>query len=95
MHEQTLCIYTALSLALIASGCTSTTPRIDSQFGDAARIAIAQQTINPDAGKNPAADKGMDGKAALEVMDRYQKSFRTPPPQSSVFTIGVSGGGGQ
>jgi hypothetical protein len=71
------------------------TPRMDGHFGDSVRIANAQQTINPDAGKNPSAPNGLDGKSGLEVMDRYQKSFRSPPPQSNVFAIGVGGGGGQ
>jgi hypothetical protein len=68
------------------------TPRMDSHFGDSVRIANAQQTINPDAAKNSNAPNGLDGKSGLEIMDRYQKSFRTPPPQSSVFTIGVGSG---
>jgi hypothetical protein len=72
------------------------TPRLDCAFGESVNTAIAQQTIDKNAGaKNAAKDAaGIDGVAAREALVRYQKSFRTPEPTPSVFSIGVSGGSG-
>jgi hypothetical protein len=70
------------------------TPRLDCTFGDSVNMAVARQIIDKDAGAKNAAKRtaGMDGVAAKEAIDRYQKSFRSPEPTSSAFTIGVSGG---
>ena len=75
--------------------CIATSPRLDARFGDAVNIAKAQQTLNLDASKNRNVVAGIDGKSAQETMVRYRESFRSPPPPSNVFTIGVSGGSGQ
>ena len=69
------------------------TPQLDCRFGDAVNMAVARQVIDKDAatknaGKNAA---GMDGASAKEAIDRYHKSFRTPEPATSAFTIGVTG----
>jgi hypothetical protein len=68
-------------------------PRLDASLGDAVNIAKAQQTLNPDASKNRNIVAGIDGKAAQETILRYRESFKSPPPPSNVFTIGVSSGG--
>jgi len=72
--------------------CLSTSPRLDSRFGDAANVAKAQQTLNPDASKNRNVVAGMDGKSAQETMVRYRDSFKHPPPPANVFNIGVGSG---
>lgn len=82
--------------ATTLAGCAaSTTPKLDSQFGQAVMAARAQQTINPDAGRNPAPVSGLDGQAAREAMGRYHDSFKTPPPTFNVINIGGGIGGGQ
>jgi hypothetical protein len=85
-----------ISLAALGllSACAPTTPQWDASFGNAVSTAIAQQTLNPDAYSNPDPVSGIDGRAAREAMDRYQKSFKQPAPQPNVFTIGVGSGGG-
>ena len=75
--------------------CLANSPRLDARFGDAVNVAKAQQTLNPDASKNRNVVAGIDGKAAQDTMLRYHESFKTPPPPSNVFTIGVSAGTGQ
>lgn len=69
------------------------TPRLDCTFGQTVNMAIARQIIDKDAGVKHAAKRaaGMDGVAAKEAIDRYQKSFRSPEPNGSAFTIGVTG----
>ena len=81
----------AASAACLLSACAQTTPQWDANFGNSVRTAFAQQIINPDASQNPDPVSGMDGRAARETMDRYQKSFTEPKPQPNIFTIGVGG----
>lgn len=80
--------------ATLLTGCAPLNPRFDQGFGEAVRLAVQSQIKDKDAAaKNAGRDaSGLDGVAAKEVMDRYQKSFRAPVPSSSVFTIGVSDG---
>lgn len=90
---QRLCLkLLAASAACLLSACAPTTPQWDANFGNTVRTAFAQQIINQDASQNPDPVSGMDGRAARETMDRYQKSFREPAPQPNIFTIGVGGG---
>lgn len=91
MRDQHLYIFTALTSALLVSGCVATTPRLDSKFGDTVNIAKAQQTINPDASANKANPQ-IDGNAAKSVYDNFEKGIKTPEKQPSAFTIGIGGG---
>jgi hypothetical protein len=70
------------------------TPRLDCEFGKSVDMAVARQVIDKDAGAKNAARRtaGIDGIAAKEAIDRYQKSFRSPEPNTGAFTIGVTGG---
>lgn len=75
------------------AGCMSTSPAWDARFGEAARMAAAQQLINPDASRNADPVAGMDGKAAQAAIGEYGKSFAQPPSQPDVLMIGVGSGG--
>lgn len=83
-----------LAAAAWLAGCGSTTPHYDARFGEAVRTARMQMTINPDAGKTQGtavdAATGMDGRATKHTMDRYERSFRTPPQAVNVINIGGS-----
>ena len=81
-----------LATLLALTACAQTTPRADASFGDTVRIAIARQTMRPEAAQNTDPVSGMDGRAARDGLDRYHKSFKEPAPHPSVFTIGVGGG---
>lgn len=86
------CAAIAASLVL-AAGCETLTPRLDAGFGDAVNVAKARQALDRAAPQRNASRMvaGVDGVVARDVMDRYHKSFRDPEPQTSAFTIGVSG----
>lgn len=88
------CHIGALLVIGLVNGCAPTTPRMDQKFGEAVNMAKAQQTINPDASSNADPVAGLDGQAAKFTIDRYQKSYKTPPPPTNVFTIGVGSSGG-
>lgn len=83
----------AVLLASLLTACSST-PYLDSRFGEAVNMAKAQQTINPDASQNMDPVTGIDGVAAKDSMDRYHESFKTPPSTAGILTIDVLGGGG-
>ena len=91
MHR-THCHAACAALLLTVAGCTSTTPNLDRHFGDGLNLAKAQQTLNPQAGRNLDPVSGIDGKAAKSAYDEYQKSYRMPVLQPNAFTIGIGGG---
>lgn len=79
---------------LALCGCAPTTPVFDSHFGESARVLQAQQTRNPDAptvNRDRSVD-GIDGRAAKQAIDLYQKSFAEPPRPANPFLIGIGGG---
>lgn len=79
----------ALGLATQLTGCVGiTTPDLDAKFGDAVRGARETQTLNPAASANKDPVLGLDGKAAVSAMERYQESFKSPP---STFTPNTGG----
>ncbi|HEV7815803.1 MAG TPA: hypothetical protein VGP06_11975 [Janthinobacterium sp.] len=85
----------ALGVALLAAalaGCAQNAPQFEQHFGDSVRIAVARQTIRPDAAANRDPVAGVDGAAARNAQDAYRKSFTAAAPPADVFTIGVSGG---
>ena len=75
-------------LVFAAIGCAETTPHLDSIFGDAVNAAKAQQTINPDASRNPDPVAGLDGTPATDSIDRYRNTFKEP---IRTFTITTGG----
>ena len=77
--------------ALIFAACVSPSPYLDSQFGAATELNKAMQTRDPDAASKHPAPDGMDGVAANDTIDRYQKTYRDPPPQQNILTIGIGG----
>lgn len=86
----------ALALALQLAACAhGSTPQLDQRFGDAVRLAMAQQLRYPaSAGQRQPAD-GLDGASAHAVMQRYRASFAEPngqAPQPVQFMLGGSNG---
>ncbi|MGB9128253.1 MAG: hypothetical protein WCB97_01255 [Thiobacillus sp.] len=82
-----------LAAVLLLAGCVTRAPVVDQHFGEAVNMAKAQQTVNPDASRDQDPVAGLDGQAANAVIDRYHKSYETPPQPVNVFTIGIGGGG--
>lgn len=78
MKQTAFHLVPALLLVLIAGCASTTTPYYEQHYGEAVRTAVAQQTINPDASKNMDPVAGLDGKAAEQTMNNYDKSFSKP-----------------
>lgn len=81
----------ALAPLLLVACASRTTPAWDKQFGQAVELSRTQQTLNPKASQNRDPVTGLDGKAANEAIQRYDKSFRSPEPAPNIFNIGVGG----
>lgn len=81
-------------VGLVVAGCAmparndgAQQSEVDTRFGDAVRQARAQQTLYPDArSTDPVA--GIDGVAARNTIERYQKGFEQPPPTFNILGIG-------
>lgn len=86
----------AAGALLALTACAPTTPAFDQDFGSSVRKLQAQQVRNPNAtvanqGKLP---DGIDGRAARETVERYERTFENPPRQPSTFILGVGSNAG-
>lgn len=73
----------ALLAALQLAACAhSSTPQLDQRFGDAVRLAMAQQVRYPASAARRAPADGLDGPSAQAVMQRYRASFAEPNGQA-------------
>lgn len=94
----TLQITIVLAVTGVLTACVEPAPRYEAEFGNATRATLNAQIINPEAGNNPDPVAGLDGRAARDAVNSYQKSFAQPEPTENVFNIGVgtnSSGGGK
>jgi hypothetical protein len=86
-------LFLFLSIAIMigtAVGCAKS--RLEMDYRTSHKLAIYNQTLNPDAEKNLAPVEGMDGKAAQAAVDKYEKGFeKTAPAPSYTFSIGTQG----
>ena len=86
---KTLKIAIVLAIASMLNACVEPAPRYEAEFGNATRATLKAQIINPDAGNNTDPVAGLDGRAARDAINSYQKSFAQPQPTENVFNIGV------
>ncbi|GAB63441.1 MAG: pilus assembly protein [Candidatus Jettenia sp.] len=65
------------------------TSRVEKDYGNSFQLVKSNQILNPEAGKNLDPVHGLDGHAALIVMEKYRKGFeiRSAPP---MYPIGVT-----
>ena len=86
----------SLALLLQLAACThGSTPQFDARFGQATRLALAQQVLAPAAVANTAPANGLDGASARAVIERYRASFAEPGGQVTQpvqFMFGGNGG---
>ncbi|MFO0794276.1 MAG: hypothetical protein U0586_09430, partial [Candidatus Brocadiaceae bacterium] len=76
-------------MIVFLAGCASS--RLKTDYGNSHRLVIANQTLNPEAGKNLDPVCGIDSQAATKSVERYRKSFeKTEAPP--IYTIGAVGG---
>jgi hypothetical protein len=81
----------------VLPACMSTTPQLDSTFGQAVNQAKMQQILNPGPAST-ANPVGLGGTPARESIERYHDTFRAPPPTFEIIFGtggGASSGGGR
>jgi hypothetical protein len=89
MRKAFLLLSIAVWMVALA-GCAQS--RLETDYGTSHKLAIYNQTLNPDAERNLAPVEGMDGKAAQAAVDKYEKGFeKTAPAPSYTFSIGTQG----
>ena len=64
-------------IVMLLEGCTGTgfSGRLENDFGNSHRLAIANQTLNPEAEKNLDPVYGIDGNTADTIVDSFQETF--------------------
>jgi hypothetical protein len=61
---------------------------LDVSFGNAVRAAREAQKLNSGESMPFEATPGLDAKAAVNAIERYQDSYKTPPKTFEVINIG-------
>ena len=91
-------ILSSTVLLVLLAGCAgsrplgSSTPALDQQFGESVRQLRTAQTLDPDAtARNLGKTTQLDGQAASEATERYQDSFREPPPTFTILGAPIQG----
>jgi hypothetical protein len=94
MRKVTLLIGIIAALSLTV-GCAWQESRVAMDYGTSYQLQKYSQTLNPEAEKNLAPVMGMDGKAAQNAMEKYQKSFAKETQTSTSYQINLGSMGTQ
>ena len=89
------CAACGVAFSFLLGACSvpvlpSSTPQLDAAFGESVRQARAMQTVDAEAGRKAGPVVGIDGEAARNAMDEYQKGFKEPPRTFNILGIGGS-----
>ena len=79
------------AMVMLFTGCASQQSRVEKDYGNSYRLAISNQTLNPEAQKNLEPVYGFNGQAAKAAIERYQKGFEKAQPAPTYTTIGTTG----
>ena len=83
------CLTALLGLSFILCGCAGNLPEnkrirhVDEHWGYSYESIKLRQTLNPEAGVDGRAVKGLDGRAAVLGLEAYRETFekRTEPTE--------------
>ena len=89
------CVMCVAALFIVTPSCAGQTGpgSVEQNFGASYRLAVANQTLYPDAGRNAASAEGLDGRAAERTYDQYLKSFDKAQKEPT-YLLGVGGPAG-
>ena len=85
---RTHCHAACAALLFAIAGCAPTTPNLDRHFGEGLNLAKAQQTLNPQAGRNLDPVSGIDNKAASGIVSQYAAGYARPAVTAAPMTSG-------
>lgn len=83
-------IWLALGLGVLALVCLSGCQypnALEMDYGRSVRNNVAQQIINPNAGLEPSPAVGLVPEAGVNVIERYEKSFKEKVPPATIIQI--------
>jgi len=73
MKSITKILICLLPMIVVILGCAPT--RLEMDYGTSYQLQKYQQTLNPQAAKNMAPVEGLNGQAAQNAVEKYQKGF--------------------
>ncbi len=79
MKKIFLVLLNLLVIVMLLGGCTGFSGRLDNDYGNSHRLAIANQTLNPEAEKNLEPVYGIDGNRSTIIIKRFRESFTESP----------------
>ena len=86
-------IMTLAMITLFLAGCATEPSRVEMDYGTSYKLAIHNQTLNPDAEKNIEPVYGIEGQIAEKNVEKYRKSFDRPLPATNTYILSVPGVG--
>jgi hypothetical protein len=89
MNELNRMILVVLGIVIMmVAGCAGPS-RLEADYGNSVSLAKSNQTLDPAAQRNLAPVYGLDGRAAMGAIERYETSFeKPPPPPTFVLSVG-------
>jgi len=84
----------ALGALLWLAGCYTGAPVLEADYGRSVTNNMAQMVVNPRAGQEPTPVAGLDPKAAVNLQEKYDKSFKKEEGAAPTISITTGGGGG-
>ena len=86
---RTIALGLIATIVMLLAGCATRPSRLEADYGTAYHLALSNQILDREAGKNLEPVSGFNGIAAQAALEKYQKSFEKPPaPPAYVLSIG-------
>ena len=83
MKKPFFVLISLLVIVMLLGGCTVSESRLEKDYGNSYRLAIVNQTLNPEAEKNLEPVYGIDGKTADIIVESFQKGFEDRSREAS------------
>jgi hypothetical protein len=89
-------IYRLILVGLLATtaGCAGQATRMEMDYAHSYRLAIANQTLHPEAALNQRPVTGMQAQEASAIYEAYVRSFERPAGSTQTFMIPLAAQGG-
>jgi hypothetical protein len=87
MKRITRIVICLMPMIVLFLGCGPT--RLEIDYGTSYELQKFNQTLNPQAEKNMEPVVGLNGKAAQNAVDKYQKEFEKSSKTSSTYQFSI------
>jgi hypothetical protein len=95
MLKRTIAVTMACALLILSAGCSSTGNSYQGEtllgrnWGRSVETAKHNQILDPEAGKSLKPVAGLSGEAAVNSVDKYEKSFKEKATEQSTTTTTI------